>query len=230
MSWCRCGKKGNDYRGVLQVGWNSSKCVLMFLGLNVLSEMLDFPNTFGYVWFFIYLSKKDEKNNTEEMQWTVYISQNNALIALKFRILKAKPCCGSSSERLQWKKKWYFTHLIHYFIWFWHFGVLLCSVRLIKCLKTGAAKLLVCSSETFPGVSHQVQSQQLTWISPEGCWSEAGLLTSLLMLPSSSFPAVRLQRNALLVQRQLLRDHCAAKWVSFHLQGFPSALESNRSV
>lgn len=97
------------------------------------------------------------------MQWTVYISQNNALIALKFRILKAKPCCGSSSERLQWKQR-YFMHLIHYFIWFWHFGVLLYSRRLIKCLQIGAAcrspyllspqpsffcLKLVCSSKNF---------------------------------------------------------------------------------
>jgi len=54
--------------------------------------------------FFIYLSQKDKKSNSGEMQRMVYISQNDALIALKFRILKAKQCCESSSERLQRKQ------------------------------------------------------------------------------------------------------------------------------
>lgn len=144
------------------------------------------------------------------MRWTVYISQNNALIALKFRILKAKLCCESSPGRLQWKQMIFYASDT-FLIWFWHFGVLLYSMRLSKkgivsklglLLSPHTFSLSPRSSftwsccvppETFPGVSHRVQSQEPTPISPRRCRAEGGLLASLPKLPSNFFPAARLQ-------------------------------------
>lgn len=165
------------------------------------------------------------------MQWTVYISQNNALIALKFRILEAKRCCGSSFERFQ-LKKWYFMHLIHYLTWFWHFGVLPYSMRLVKCLQTGAAYKspyllspspslfclkLVCSSGNFsrsfppdsvPTANLNFSTKVLAW----GWPSHLPLKVAQQFLPSSE-TAKKRSASA----EAAVHERCAAKWVSFHL-------------
>lgn len=181
----------------------------------------------SWVCFFIYLSKKDKKNNIEQMQWTTYVSQNNTLIALKFGIRKTKQCCESSSERLQWKQITFYasdTFLIR----FWHFGVLLCSMRLSKkgsvsklglLLSVHAFSLPHClsfawsccvSPETFPGLSHRAQSQKRNLNFPL-CWGQPSHPPPKVaqQLVSSSEAAIKCPASAEVA--------IASKWVSFHL-------------
>lgn len=86
------------------------------------------------------------------MQLMVYFCQNCAWIALKFRILKAKQCCESSSERLQWK--WMIFYASDTFLMqFYHFGVLLYSMRQNKKGSVSKSGLLL-GFHTFPLPHH----------------------------------------------------------------------------